>query len=84
MTPDPLVYRDVLAAMDACNGAALIRTWNEKWVPYIKAETGGGTDAVNTHCIQAVVADKLLQLAGIHCTSDKLSVAYDTLIKRAE
>jgi hypothetical protein len=83
---DHTLYRDVWSAMNACNGRALLNTWNNKWAEQIKKElalTGNsGTDAFNEHPINLVVADKLLQLGGVYVTNDKLQAAYDTTLSR--
>ncbi len=80
---DPALYKDVWDAMNACNGRALINTWNNKWADQIRKE-GGGTDAFNQHPINIVVADKLLQLAGIYTSDEKIQAAYDAVLNRCK
>ena len=60
------IYKDVYAAMDACNAGAIAHSASEDWIPAIWAEAkelGRGTDYVNEHPIMILLADKLLQLA---------------------
>ncbi len=76
-------WRDTLQqvwfAMDACNLSGVVHSW-AAWVSLLWQEAqrlGRGTDWVNQHPVNVILADKLRQLARSSAGTDRETWAYE-------
>ncbi len=87
MKYNPALYQSAWDAMDACNGSGLIMSfpklaalvWEE-----LRSGPDAGTDAFNRHPVVIMMADKLLQLAGIHSSDSGIQEAYGEVNARLD
>ena len=77
------IYSWACEISNACNGRAIVNNFQDRILPEIVKEVNGCTDEINSHPVMIVYLDKMMSLAGIYCTNDRISEAYNVCLSKA-